>query len=132
MAAESQTQPDRSSTRFSLEAFIEWCERQQETSVSPSARFICEDYEMGNGNKMWKFRLRESARDAPEDVVFIRGADTDTLRFNYGEETRQFHAHRRDIRFTERTLTVYADNGAEMCRAGTTTTRNRRRGPFPL
>jgi hypothetical protein len=131
MAAESQTQPDRSSTRFDLQKFIEWCERQQETSLDSLARFICEGREMDNGNRMWMFRLRESVRDAPEDVVFIRGADTDTLRFNCGDETRQFHAHRRDIRITERTLAVHADNGAEMCRAGTTTTRNRR-GPFPL
>jgi len=132
MATEAQTQRACGNTRLSLEAFIEWCERQQETSIDPLAQFICEDYDMDNGNKMWKFRLRESPRDAPEDIVFIRGADTDTLRFNYGEKTRQFHAHRRDFRFTERTLTVYADNGAEICRAGTTTTRNSRRGPFPL
>jgi len=122
--------------RFDLDAFIAWAESQMETSNDPFARFICKEYEMDNGNKMWKFRLRESCRDSCEDIMLIRGDSTDTIRFDFGVDTRQFHAHRRNLRFTDRTLKVMTDGSTAckpnttICTAGTTTTHMR--GPFPL
>jgi hypothetical protein len=115
--------------RFDLDAFVAWAESQMETSNDPFARFICKEYEMDNGNKMWKFRLRESCRDSCEDIMFIRGDSVDTIRFDFGGDTRQFHAHKRNVRFTNQRLKVKVD-GTTLCTAGTNDTSQR--GPFPL
>jgi len=115
--------------RFNLDTFISWAESQTETSNDGLAQFMFKEYEMDNGNKMWRFRLRETCRSNPEDIVFIRGDSVDTIRFEFGDSSRQFHAHKRNLRFTDRRLKVMTD-GVTVCTAGTTKTSQR--GPFPL
>jgi len=108
--------------RFDMNAFRSWCERQAELSRSMTARVIVDDGET------IRFRIREE--DTPEDIVFVRSDSTDTIRFEKGDETKQFHAHRRGVTFHDKTLIVRHESGQEMYRAGTGT-RNKR-GPFPV
>lgn len=115
--------------RFALDRFVSWAEDQIENGTDPNARFVARSMEIDNGNKIWKVWLRVAARNTPEEIVFIRGDEVDTLRFNCGDETRQFHSHKRDVSFSERTLKVQTD-GITICEAGTTSTG--RRGSFPV
>jgi len=109
--------------RIDREAFREWCERQTDYSRSPTARIIVIDEDT------LRFRLREETDDIA-DVVLMKGRDVDTIRFNRNGDVRQFHAHRREFTFGEKTLIVRDDDGREICRAGTGT--KNRRGPFPI
>lgn len=83
-----------------------------------------------DGTEMVKFRIRESVRDNPEDVILIKGREVDILRFESGSESTQFHIHKRDVTFHEKTLIVRTTDGREICRAGTGT--KNKRGPFPI
>jgi hypothetical protein len=117
-------------SRIDHEEFVEWCERQMPRSVSPTTRFIVK-----NDAKV-KFRIREE-RDAVHDIVLIKGDEADTIRFESSgrgvegrdTERRQFHTHKRNIRFAEFTLIVETEDGREICRAGTTSAK--RLGAFP-
>ena len=115
-----QAAPD--THRFDMNAFRSWCDRQTELSQSTTARVIVDDGET------IRFRIREEG--TPEDIVFIRSDNTDTIRFEKGDKTKQFHAHRRGVTFHEKTLIVRHESGQEMYRAGTGT-RNKC-GPFPV
>ena len=115
--------------RFDLDAFISWANDQIDMRDDPLTRFTRKGYEMDNGNKTWKFRLRETSRGNNENIIFIRGDSVDTIRFEFGDSIRQFHAHKRNLRFTDRRLKVMTD-GVTVCTAGTTKTSQR--GPFPL
>ena len=110
------------SRRFDIDAFRSWCDRQAELSRSTTARTIVDD------GKTIRFRIREEG--TPEDIVFMRSDNTDTIRFEKGDKTKQFHAHRRGVTFHDKTLIVRHKSGQEMYRAGTGT-RNKR-GPFPV
>ena len=115
-----QATPD--TQRFDMNAFRSWCGRQADLSRSTTARIIVDDGETV------RFRIREEG--TPEDIVFIRSDNTDTIRFEKGDKTKQFHAHRRGVTFHDKTLIVRHKSGAEMYRAGTGT-RNKL-GPFPV
>lgn len=108
--------------RIDREAFEAWAERQMEQSRSPTSRIIKAD------DEGVRYRLREEG--VPEDIVLLHGREVDTLRFEKGDDVRQFHAHRREFTFHGKTLIVRQPDGAEICRAGTGT--RKRRGPFPL
>lgn len=108
--------------RIDTEEFIAWCEQQAEQSQDSTSRIIVAD------DEMVKFRLREF--DSVEDITLVKGKNVDTIRFEKGGRSRQFHAHRRDITLHAKTLIVRAGDGQEICRAGTGT-RNKK-GPFPL
>jgi len=116
---EAQQRPRRLDT----DEFVNWCEEQIDNSQSTTARVIV------NNDEMAKFRIREDSDRGAEDITLIKGKNTDTIRFERNGNTRQFHLHRRDIDFGEKTLMVKSD-GMEVCRAGTGT-RNKR-GPFPV
>ncbi len=109
--------------RLDTDEFVAWCEAQIDNSRCMTARVIV------NNDEMAKFRIREDNERGAEDITLIKGKNTDTIRFERGEKTRQFHLHRKDVDFGEKTLMVKAD-GVEVCRAGTGT-RNKR-GPFPV
>jgi len=111
------------SRHIDTETFVEWCEAQIEKSRCTTSRIIV------NNDDQIKFRLRESER-GPEDIVLLKGKSADTVRFVTTEDTRQFHAHKRDFTFHDKTMIVRHSSGAEMARAGTGT-RNKR-GPFPI
>ena len=117
MQAQTQTR------RLDTDKFVDWCEAQIDNSQCLTARVIVAN------DDMVRFRVREDSDRGAEDIVLIKGKNTDTIRFERGEETRQFHLHRRDIDFGDKTLMVKS-NGQEVCRAGTGT-RNKR-GPFPV
>ena len=110
-----------SNTRIKTDEFVDWCERQAEQSRSMTSRII------HDGDDKVRFRLREE--DTPEDIVLIKGKEVDTIRFEKGDTTKQYHAHKRDITMHDKTLIVRHSSGAEMCRAGTGT--KNKRGPFP-
>jgi hypothetical protein len=108
--------------RIDTGEFVEWCEIQAEKSRSTTSRVIV------NNDEQVKFRLREA--DDIEDIILIKGKNVDTIRFEKNCESRQFHAHRRDFTFHDKTLIVRQPDGTEICRAGTGT-RNKK-GAFPL
>jgi hypothetical protein len=110
--------------RFNINKFRSWCDRQKELSRSTTARIIIDDGETV------RFRLREESGTPPEDIVFIRSENTDTIRFEKGDSVKSFHAHRRGVTFHEKTLIIRHKSGEAMYRAGTGT-RNKR-GPFPV
>lgn len=110
--------------RVDANQFIEWCGRQIEQSRSNTSRII------NNTDEEIRYRLREEPGDEPEDIVLIKGKSVDTIRFKRGEDTRQFHAHRREITFHGKTMIVRHSNGCEICRAGTGT--KNKCGPFPV
>jgi len=125
--AESQQTRPQNGRRIDVDKFREWCEKQIENSCSPTARIIT-DFNYGDGDQI-RFRIREEPGESPEDIVLIRGKEVDTLRFEKGENMRQFHAHRRDFTMTDKTLTVRS-HGREITRASTGT--KGRRGGFPV
>jgi hypothetical protein len=108
--------------RIDTETFVEWAEEQTEKSTSMTSRVIV------SNDEMTRFRLREG--NSIEDIVLIKGKNTDTIRFEKDGQTRQFHAHRRNITFHDKTLIVRTKDGQEICRAGTGT--KNKLGPFPL
>ena len=109
--------------RVDTNQFIDWCEEQAEKSRSMTARYI------GEYEDEYRCRIREERE--PEDVVLVKGNNVDTIRFEKGDDSRQFHGHRRDFEFHDKTLIVRdQDTGQRITSAGTGT-RNRR-GPFPL
>ena len=78
-----------------------------------------------------RFRLREGERAHPEDIVLISEDSVDVLRFEHGDDARQYHAHRRDLRLCDKTLLVEdRRTGEVIARAGTGT--RSKRGPFPV
>lgn len=93
-----------------------------ELSRSSTARIIVDDGEL------IRFRIREEG--TPEDIIFRRGRGTDIIRFEKGDNVKQFHSHRREATLHEKTLIIRHESGDEMYRAGTGT-RNQR-GPFPV
>ena len=116
------SQADSPDKRIDTDAFVAWCEEQVKQSRSRTSRIIVND------DEMVKYRLREG--DSVEDIILLKGENTDTLRFDRDGEKRQFHAHRRDVTFHDKTLIVRHSSGEEMARAGTGT-RNKK-GPFPI
>lgn len=124
----SESQHATAEHRFDVDAFVDWAERQADKSRCATARMICSGYTDGN-KELWKFRLRESERDAPEDVTLIRGRSCDVIRFEYSDEQVQYQANRVNVTFHDKTLKV-TKYGETVCSAGTGTTN--RRGPFPL
>ncbi len=118
-----QAQTKNADWRIDTDEFVAWCEKQADQSRSMTARVIVND-----GDTV-RFRIRESSERGPEDIVLIKGKEVDTIRFENGDNTRQFHLNRRDITLAEKTLLV-KDDGREICRAGTGT--KNKRGPFPV
>lgn len=111
------------SDRLDTDEFIDWCERQAENSRSSTARYI------GEHEGEHKCRIREEK--PPEDIVLVKGKNVDTVRFEKGDESRQFHLHRRDIELHDKTMIVRdKKTGKRITSAGTGT--RKRRGPFPL
>lgn len=121
MKQQSKTNAERG---IDPDEFRRWCEAQIETSRSMTARIITDT------DEQIRFRIREGEGNPPEDIILLRGREVDTLRFKAGPDTRQFHSHRRDITFHEKTLIVRTRDGEEICRAGTGT--KNKRGPFPV
>lgn len=119
---------DDAENRIDTETFVEWCEQQAEQSMCLTARIIANGEH--EGRQIVRFRIRESVRDDPEDITLIKGKGTDTLRFKCGDDTRQFHLHRRNVTLHEKTLIVRAKDGEEICRAGVGT--KNKRGAFPV
>jgi hypothetical protein len=126
MASESQHAD--AEYRFDVDAFVDWAEAQVDKSRCATARMICTGYTVGD-KELWKFRLREAERDAPEDVTLVRSGNCDVIRFEYDDEQVQYQANRVDVTFHEKTLKV-TKYDETVCSAGTGTTN--RRGPFPL
>lgn len=109
--------------RVDTDQFIDWCEEQSEKSRSSTARYIGE-YEGEH-----RCRIREERE--PEDIVLAKGRDVDVIRFEKGDETRQFAGHRRDFEFHDKTLIVRDKKTGQRITSAGTGTRNRR-GPFPI
>jgi len=108
--------------RIDRDAFRDWCERQVDYSRSPTARIIVADADR------LRFRIRED--DDVEDILLLKGRDVDTVRFEKNDESRQFHAHRREFTFHEKTLIVRQPDATAIVRAGTSA--GRQRGAFPV
>lgn len=110
------------SKKIDTETFVAWCKEQSEKSRSMTSRIIV------NNDEMVKFRLREG--DSIEDITLLKGENVDTLRFENEDEGTQFHLHKRDVTFHDKTLIVRHKSGQEMARAGTGT--KNKKGPFPV